>query len=125
MPQTTTRTRTPPSSPLALLLLLFAAILPTPPTATTPAAWEPPGLSAIFPEPKVRARYLRALHKLSMHEVSTWRLAQRAKLTDRAAEVRAALRADPRYERVHEPGPERYRLRVEHRHAWTLQGAKA
>lgn len=120
MPTTTTRTRTAPSSPLALLLLL-AAILPAP---HEPANFtEPDCLATILPDPEERRRYLAALHRLAMRPITPARLAQRAKLTHRMAEVKAALRADPRFARVREPldGPERYALRPEYRHASQLR----
>jgi hypothetical protein len=79
-------------------------------------------LERIFPDPKERARYADALRRLIMRPVTPARLAQRARLQHRAAQVRAALREDARLRRVREPidGPERYELRPEHRHAAAL-----
>jgi hypothetical protein len=104
---------------LAFALLLLAALLPLP----HDAAPEPPGLSAILPDPDERRRYLSTLHRLAMRPITPQRLAERAKLKRRVTEVRAALRADPRFERVREPldGPERYALRPEHRHTVQLR----
>jgi hypothetical protein len=76
---------------------------------------EPPGLSAILPDPEERRRYASVLLRLAKRPVTPGRLAERARLTHRAAQVRAALRSDPRFMRVREPihGPERYALRPE------------
>lgn len=109
----------------AFALLALAAIL-APTRKEAGAMLEPDGLSSILPDAEERRRYLSTLHRLSMGHVTPARLAERAKLMHRAAQVRAALRADPRFTRVREPagGPERYALRPEHRHG-TRQEAKA
>ena len=74
---------------------------------------EPEGLATILPDAEERRRYLYALRRLAKGPVTPGRLAQRARLDHRAAQVRLALRADPRLERVRVPirGPERYVLR--------------
>jgi len=66
-------------------------------------------------------RYEDALRRLSWGEVSVPALVRRANLHAHERAVRALLAADPRYEKVQRPGPERYLLRAEHRHVARLR----
>jgi hypothetical protein len=86
-----------------------------------PTLTEHPTLLRILPDACERARYQDALHRLCMGELPVTKLARRASLAHRLEDVRRALRADARFEKVHAHGPERYRLRAEHRHATTLR----
>lgn len=78
-------------------------------------------LKAFLPDPAERRRFLNYLPRLSMRAVSVPKLLRRAGLEHRSREVRAALAADPRYERLARRGPERWILREEHRHAAKLR----
>jgi hypothetical protein len=72
----------------------------------------PDALASIFPNEHERQRYERTLHQLSKHTVSVRKLAERARLTHRVDDVRRALRADVRYEKINARGPERYARRL-------------
>ena len=79
-------------------------------------------LADFLPNVEEQRRYKDALRKLAaLRPVSAWRLADRARLQHRRAEVARALAADPRFARVPARGPERYELRLEYRHAASLR----
>jgi hypothetical protein len=78
-------------------------------------------VSRFISDENKRRHYHDALHRLSMGRVSVLRLANLAGIDRRA--VKAALDADPRYQRVPHPGPALYQLRTEYRHKTKLQDA--
>ena len=75
----------------------------------------PRDLALYFPDEAERSRYLSALRRIKK-PVSVRRLAYLAGLQYKTATVRAALRADHRFELIPHPGPERFALRLEYRH---------